>query len=593
MPRAESASHVEGMLKGFVTVDGKNLHYTRTGHGPAVVMLHASPCSARVMAPLQAVFASRFTTFAFDLPGLGLSDMPDATPVETADLAGMIAGAIRALDLSQVAAYGRHTGAGVAVELAHRYPELCSMVLTDGFPVFAQPYSNERLTEYLPPIVPRWDGGHLVWTWFRYREQHIFWPWDRPLAQHRADCDLPDIDFLYRGAVELLDAGASYPAIYASAFRHPGLAMIGDLKPPVCFGNRPGDSQHKTMKLYPPTAWVQEFPRDFVEASALECRVLEQHPATGGVPAHRSRVRLGVPRVMDYVATRDGQSLVIGVGLDKPGTPVLLLHDLPGSTALHRAEIEAMGAHRPVLAMDLSGNGHSDLAPDAVVGIGRWADQVEDLLSLLSIERAILSAIGTSATVAVALALRAPERVAALMLQSPPMVGGEWAEAHAEDYAPDITPVRDGGNFLRLWHHLRDQELWWPWFEQKHAHARPAPRIAPEHLHARALAVLGQPHHYRPTWRAVLSYPLDVSLARATLPTMVTYRERDLFARFRDRAAAIAGGREAVLLPDEEEAAASVMEAWLSAAGIKCDQDAEAVRRVPPTTPEGTAHAVA
>jgi hypothetical protein len=34
----------------------------------------------------------------------------------------------------------------------------CSMVLTDGFPVFANPYSDERLAEYLKPIEPRWDG---------------------------------------------------------------------------------------------------------------------------------------------------------------------------------------------------------------------------------------------------------------------------------------------------------------------------------------------------------------------------------------------------------------------------------------------------
>ena len=592
MPAIEFRSHVAGMLKGFVTVAGKNIHFTRVGRGPAVVMLHAAPCSARVMAPLQAVFAPRFTAFAFDLPGFGLSDMLDATPVETADLADMIAGAIRALGLSQVAAYGRHTGAGVAVELAHRYPELCSMVLTDGFPAVANPYSQERLAEYLQPIVPRWDGGHLVWTWFRYREQHLFWPWDRPLAQHRADCDVPDIEYLYRGTLEMLEAGATYPAIYASAFRHPGLAMIGDVKPPVCFGNRPGDSLHRTMKLYPPNAWVQEFPRDFLEASVLERRLLERHPPAGDVPAHRSRVRLGVRRVMDYVTTRDGQSLVIGSGLDKPAVALLLLHDLPGSFSLHGAQIEAMAAHRPALAMDLNGNGHSDLAPGEAVGVARWADQVEDLLDGLGIERVILATIGTSAAVAVEFAVRAPERVAALVLQSPPTVGSQWADAHAEHYAPDIAPSQDGGNFLRLWHHLRDQELWWPWFEQKRAHARPTPRIAVEDLHERALAMLGQPTHYRPTWRAVLSYKLDARLAQVTAPTMVTYREQDLFARFRDRAATIAGA-EAVLLPDDAQAAARVIQNWLAASGINSDRVAEAVSPMPTTAPEGTAHAAA
>src|SRR5689334_4753629 len=51
--------------KGFVEVDGRLLHYVRRGRGPALVMLHAAPCSAKVMAPLQAAWANDFTTFAF------------------------------------------------------------------------------------------------------------------------------------------------------------------------------------------------------------------------------------------------------------------------------------------------------------------------------------------------------------------------------------------------------------------------------------------------------------------------------------------------------------------------------------------------
>ena len=576
------------MLEGFVEVGGKHLHYVRMGQGPAVVMLHASPCSARVMAPLQAVFAPRFTTFAFDLPGFGYSDMLDAAPLETSHLADAIAGGIRALGLAQVALYGRHTGAGVAVELAHRHPDLCSMVLTDGFPVFAHPYTPERLAEYLPPIVPRWDGGHLTWTWFRYREQHVFWPWDKASPQHRADCAVPDLEFLYRGTVEMLESGANYPAVYASAFRHAGLAMIDRVRPPVCFGNRPGDSQYKTMPLYPAGAWVQEFARDALEAAAEERRVLARHPAQGEAPAHRSRVRLGVPHVMDYVTTRDGQSFVMGCGLDRPGTPVLLLHDLPGSAVLYAAQVRAMGAHRPVLAMDLTGNGRSDQAPRDAVGIARWADQVADLLAALGIGRVVINAIGTASAVAVEFAARAPERVAALVLESPPAIDAAWGAAHAEEYAPDITPARDGGNFLRLWHHLRDQELWWPWFAQDPAHARAAPRITLEALHARAVVMLAQPHHYRATWRAVLSYPFDAMLARITAPVMIGYREADLFARFRDRAARLAGAGNPVLLPDDAVAAARIVETWLSSVA-----GAEAGRPTPQARPEGRAHAAA
>ena len=518
--------------KGFVEVEGRRLHYVRMGEGPAVVMLHASPCSAKVMAPLQAILAARFTAFAFDLPGFGLSDPPPGETVETWQLADTIAGAIRALGLTQVAAYGRHTGAGIAVEMARRHPALVSMVLTDGFPVFAQPYSDERLAEYLPPIVPRWDGGHLTWTWFRYREQHVFWPWDRSVAAHRADTEVPDLDFLHRGTVELLEV-AAYRQVYASAFRHPGLAMIGEVTVPVCYGNRPGDSQHKTMKLYPPTAWTKEFPRDALEAAALECRVLAQHPAQGVVPAHASGIRPGADAT-GYVTTRSGEGFAIIKGAGRPGLPLVVLHDLPGSATLHADWIAAMAAHRPVLALDLGGNGHSDAE---TVGVAQWAGEVEDLLAAAGVARAAVHAIGGAAVVGVELARRRPDLVAGLLLQSPPLGVESWT-----DRVPDIAPAGDGGHLLRLWHHLRDQELWFPWFATTPAHARMVePRIAPAALQMRAVAMMRQPRHYRAIWQAVLGYDLAEAMVRVTVPMAVTSHPQDVFAPCHERAAALCG----------------------------------------------------
>ena len=127
------------ICKGFVEMDGRTLHYIRRGKGPALILLHAAPCSAKVMAPLQAAWEDDFTTFAFDLPGFGLSEMIDVDVLETRHLADAVAGAVRALGLSKVALYGRHTGAGIAVEMARGHRDLCSMVLTDGYPVSRRP----------------------------------------------------------------------------------------------------------------------------------------------------------------------------------------------------------------------------------------------------------------------------------------------------------------------------------------------------------------------------------------------------------------------------------------------------------------------
>ena len=51
------------VTKHFVTVGNRRVHYHRAGEGPAVALLHASPCSAKVLRqPLEA-FAMRFPVF--------------------------------------------------------------------------------------------------------------------------------------------------------------------------------------------------------------------------------------------------------------------------------------------------------------------------------------------------------------------------------------------------------------------------------------------------------------------------------------------------------------------------------------------------
>lgn len=526
--------------KGFLTVDGRDVHYCRYGTGPALVMLHAAPCSAKVMAPLQAAWANDFTTFAFDLPGFGLSDAIETDRLETHHLADAIAGAMRALGISRAGLYGRHTGAGVAVELARRHPELCSMVLTDGYPVFPAPYSEERLKTYLLPIEPRWDGTHLVWAWFRYREQHMFWPWDKSEIAHRADTDVPSLDFLYRGTVELLESGANYPTVYASAFRHPGLAVIGEVKVPVCYGNRPGDSQFKTMKLYPSSAWVRQFSRSHAEATAEELEVLRLHPASGAVAPWKSRFGSGSETLRDYVPTEWGATYVRGYSLTRSETPILLLHDLPGGCDLDTDLAKQLAAKAPVVSLDLFGNGNSVLPADIALSPKLWAAQTAQVLDALGIAKVRICALGTSALVATELARLRPDLVCATVLCSPPAIA-DPAEMDAAR-VPDISPQWDGGNLLRLWHHLRDQELWYPWYDQRVASAKKtAPRLDPEHLHRRAVILLKQPNRYSEIWKTVLAYPLSDALAHIRGAARIVSRDQDIFASASDRAASLLG----------------------------------------------------
>jgi pimeloyl-ACP methyl ester carboxylesterase len=517
------------ITRHFVTVGTRRVHYLRAGSGPAVALLHASPCSAKVMRPIMQVFGEKFTCLTFDTPGFGLSDkLPIAQP-SIEDFADALAETLDALGVEHVATYGRHTGASIAVEFAARHPERCAMALADGYAVFAQRYTDEQLDRYLEPLKPAWDGAHLLRLWFRYRDQHVFWPWNNQTAAARSDADVPDLEFLHRGVVELLEAGDDYRIGYAAPFRHRALDVLPDLKVPVCFGNRPGDSMYLTRSLYPPSAWTEVMPREFAAAARAECAILARHPARGTPPRPPRCTSLPGRSTTDYVDIGGTQVLVRSVGrFDGSAVPLLVLHHAPGSSALYDSLLLETS---PALALDLPGHGESDPLPGNPQDVPTWTATVERLMNQLHIEALRVYGHNGGAAVAVELAHRLGRRVRGIALDAPCFLNDEDRARLPSRYAPPVTPVWEGSHWLRAWHHLRDSELWWPWFERTHRAARTAePRIDPQALTLRVRESMKQPASYQAAWEASVGYAWRERLAALGVPVLVMAAQQDVFA---------------------------------------------------------------
>lgn len=519
------------ITKHFVTVGTRRVHYLRAGQGPALAMLHASPCSAKVMRPLMALWAERFTTFAFDTPGFGLSDkLPIAAP-SVEDFADALEETLEALGIEQVATYGRHTGASIAVEFAARHPARTAMALADGFAIFPKRYTDAQLEAYLEPIVPAWDGAHLLRLWFRYRDQHVFWPWNNQTAAARSDTDVPDLDFLHRGVVELLEAGDDYRIGYAAPFRHRELGVLDDIKVPVCFGNRPGDSMLLTHHLYPASAWTEVMPREFVAASLAERAVLEKHPARGNVPPAPRATPLPGRTTPEFLDIDGAQVLVRSAGDFHAGAaPLLLIHHAPGSSALYEDFLIDAARSGPVLAFDLPGHGESDPLPGNPQDIATWVDVARKVLARLAIARVHLRGHNGGAAVALELAHRLGADALGVTLDAPFFLADAERARLGDSYAPDVTPTWDGSHWLRAWHHLRDSELWWPWFERTREHVRTNPRIDPASLNLRVREAMKQPSSYQAAWRANVGYDWRERLAGLRAPLTLVSAPDDTFA---------------------------------------------------------------
>ena len=491
------------ITKHFVTVGKRRVHYLRAGSGPALVLLHACPCSAKVMRPLMPVFGERFTCLAFDMPGFGLSDLlPQASP-SIEDFADALAETLDALGIEQVATYGRHTGASIAVEFAARHPTRTSMALADGYAVFAKRYTDEQLAAYLEPIEPVWDGGHLLRLWARYRDQHAFWPWNVQTGAARSDADIPDVEFLHRGVIEMLEAGNDYRIGYAAPFRHRALEVLKDLKVPVCFGNRPGDSMFRTRPLYPASAWQEVMPREHDAATLAEREILLKHPARGTPPPPPACKPLPGRTTTDYVDIGATQLLIRFSGNPKDA-PLLVIPNVPGSSALYDDLVMEAGN---AIAVDPPGHGESDPLPGNPQDPASLAGAIHNVLQKLGIGEVRLYGHNTGAAIAVELAHALGNRAKRVTLDAPAFLRPE-DKFLPEEYAPSVTPVWDGSHWLRAWNHIRDSELWWPWLDRKHQNVRKVePRIDPRQLTLRLREAMKQPEGYQAAWREALAYP--------------------------------------------------------------------------------------
>jgi hypothetical protein len=133
-----------------------------------------------------------------------------------------------------------------------------------------------------------------------------------------------------------------------------------------------------------------------------------------------------------------------------------------------------------------------------------------------------------------------PGRVRRAVFDAPPVLDADARAAYAAVPPPSAIPEFDGTHLLRLWHHLRDQELWRPWHDRRRVNARRiAPRIDPAALTLRAREMLKHPRSYAPDWSAAHGWDPATGLSGLPdLPMMVTAMPDALHAECLDAAAA-------------------------------------------------------
>lgn len=99
-----------------ITVNGYNIHYTETGEGVPILLLHGWGSSVAVWAHITKVLCNRFRIIALDFPGCGESPEPK-TPMQLCDYTELVAEFMQQLKIENPILMGHSNGGRVVLHL--------------------------------------------------------------------------------------------------------------------------------------------------------------------------------------------------------------------------------------------------------------------------------------------------------------------------------------------------------------------------------------------------------------------------------------------------------------------------------------------
>lgn len=501
----------------------RQVHYRKTGSGPALLCFHQSPLSSRDLLATMQRWQGQFTCIAPDTPGYGLSTPFGVSHAEMSDIADAVIEFMDALGLEKAATYGFHTGAMISVAVANKYPDRVVCCTANGYVVQTEQERADFIANYLPALVPQHDGSHLTWLWSRLREQTIFFPWYRKTLAARMAIDVPPPESLHTALLDFLRAGDAYRVGYRAAFTMRSAEAVQALKVPALITSANTDPLAKDLerlKRHPTNVTVK--PGGDTNATLDLCAAyISRHKSPKPKPLAATAPLEG-HLWSEYVDVPDGQ-IRVKRSLTGTGRPIVVQHDAASSVDTITALARSFVGLRPVIAIDLPGHGESTAPlPKGKITVNTYAKSVLQVLKALGVQE--FDFIGTwgGGLVGLELAILAPNRLRRLVMADAMYFDAPLLKDLKAHYTPDIQPNWHGGYLLEAWHLLRDQGLFWPWFRRTRANAiRKPPFVDPAMVTQRLLDLFRSEGNWRRAYQAHFAYPIRARLKQCRVPTLV------------------------------------------------------------------------
>ncbi len=213
------------MKKGYVDTTRGQVHYCREGDsGPDLFLFHESPLSSREFERCVPILGRSTRVVAFDTPGYGASDPPEA-PIAIEEYAAWMLDAIDAIGGEEFVIGAVHTGASIAVELIRQAGKRVTHAVFSGMPLMTSAQQEEAAARIGEPAAQD-DGSHLMRMW---QARLDGWGKETPLDQFQM------------GASDTMRVYDRHHWGFQAVFAHDCGPALKNLKCPVLFLNAEGD----------------------------------------------------------------------------------------------------------------------------------------------------------------------------------------------------------------------------------------------------------------------------------------------------------------------------------------------------------------
>ena len=204
--------------KRYIHTSGGQIHLRLTPHHhlPPLVLLHQTASSSAMYEKLMHCLADHFWLIAPDMSGFGQSDPPTAANPTIPLHATLFWELLDHLNIQKAHLFGHHTGASVAVQMAHDQPQRVNTLALSGPPLLTAA-QIEFLEKGLLPIEIDPNGRFLRNTWDRIRKKE-------PAAP---------LTLSLRESLLTIQAAENYPAAYRAVFAHPLANQLAALTCPT------------------------------------------------------------------------------------------------------------------------------------------------------------------------------------------------------------------------------------------------------------------------------------------------------------------------------------------------------------------------